>query len=138
VSLRKVNIKSNEITTIPELLKILAIAGCIVTIDAMGTQTKIAKPIIEREADHLLCVKENQGYLYQDICMLFEYDERQGFENAPYDYAKTVNKVHGRIEIRECWSTSDPEYIHNLRGYEKMESTPQYCDGDFNAHHPRR
>jgi predicted transposase YbfD/YdcC len=119
---RKVDAKSNEITAIPELLKILSISGCIVTIDAIGTQTKIAQTIIEREADYLLCVKENQGYLYQDICRLFEYDERQGFENASYDYAKTVNKGHGRIEIRECWSTSDPEYLHNLRGYEKWKA----------------
>jgi hypothetical protein len=53
---RKVDTKSNEITAIPELLKILAITGCIVTIDAMGTQTKIAKNIIDRHADFLLCV----------------------------------------------------------------------------------
>jgi predicted transposase YbfD/YdcC len=118
---RKVDAKSNEINAIPELLKILAITGCIVTIDAIGTQTKIAQAIIDREADYLLCVKENQGYLYQDILMLFEYDEQQGFKNAPYDYAKTVNKGHGRLEIRECWSTADPEYIHSLRGYEKWK-----------------
>jgi predicted transposase YbfD/YdcC len=118
---RKVDVKSNEITAIPELLKTLAITNGIVTIDAIGTQTKIAKTILEREADYLLCVKENQGYLYQDISMLFEYDEHQDFENAPYDYAKTINKGHGRIEIRECWSTSDPEYIHTLRGYAKWE-----------------
>jgi predicted transposase YbfD/YdcC len=117
----KVDAKSNEITAIPELLKILSIAGCIVTIDAIGTQTKIAQTIIERGADYLLCVKENQGYLYQDIIMLFEYDEHQGFQNTPYDYAKTVNKGHGRIEIRECWSTSDLEYVHHLRGYGKWK-----------------
>ena len=118
---RKVDAKSNEITAIPELLKILAITGCIVTIDAMGTQTKIAKNIIDRQADYLLCVKENQGYLYQDISMLFGYDEQQSFKDTSYDYVKSVDKGHGRIEIRECWSTSDPEYIHTLRGYEKWE-----------------
>jgi predicted transposase YbfD/YdcC len=118
---RKVDAKSNEITAIPELLKILAITGCIVTIDAMGTQTKIAKNIIDRQADYLLCVKENQGYLYQDISLLFGYDEQQGFKDTPYDYFKSVDKGHGRIEIRECWSTSDPEYIHALRGYKKWE-----------------
>ena len=116
---RKVDAKSNEITAIPELLKILAISGCIVTIDAMGTQTKIAKNIIDRQADYLLCVKENQAYLYQDISMLFGYDEQQGFKDTSYDYVKSVDKGHGRIEIRECWSTSDPEYIHTIRGYEK-------------------
>jgi predicted transposase YbfD/YdcC len=118
---RKVDTKSNEITAIPELLKILAITGCIVTIDAMGTQTKIAKNIIDRHADYLLCVKENQGHLYQDISMLFAYDEQHGFKNAPYDYAKSVDKDHGRIEIRECWSTSDPEYIKTIRAHEKWE-----------------
>jgi predicted transposase YbfD/YdcC len=118
---RQVGTKSNEITAIPELLKILAIAGCIVTIDAIGTQTKIAQTIIDREADYLLCVKENQGHLYQDIRLLFEYDQQQGFENAPYEHTKTVNKGHGRLEIRECWSTSDPEYLHNLRSYAKWK-----------------
>jgi predicted transposase YbfD/YdcC len=119
---RKVDAKSNEITAIPELLKILALTGCIVTIDAIGTQIKIARTIIEREADYLLCVKENQGYLYQDIRMLFDYDERQGFKNTPYDFCKTVNKGHGRIEIRECWSTSDLEYLHSLHGYKKWKN----------------
>ena len=57
---RKVDEKSNEITAIPELLKILAISGCIVTIDAIGTQTQIAKTIVEAEADYVLSVKENQ------------------------------------------------------------------------------
>lgn len=116
---RKVDTKSNEITAIPELLKILAITGCIVTIDAMGTQTKIAKNIIDRQADYLLCVKENQGHLYQDISMLFAYDEQLGFKNTPYDYAIDTDKGHGRIEIRECWSTSNPEYIQTIRGHEK-------------------
>jgi len=119
---RKVDAKSNEITAIPELLKILALTGCIVTIDAIGTQTKIARLIIEREADYVLCVKANQGHLYEDIQMLFEYDQRQDFKDTPYDYCKTVNKGHGRIEIRECWSTADPEYIHSLRGYEKWKN----------------
>jgi predicted transposase YbfD/YdcC len=118
---RKVDNKSNEITAIPELLKILAIAGCIVTIDAIGTQTKIAKAIIESGADYLLSVKENQGYLYEDLEKLFEYDERQNFKDAPYEHAKTINKGHGRIEIRECWCTSNVEYLHYLRGYEKWE-----------------
>ena len=61
---RKVDEKSNEITAIPELLKILALSGCIVTIDAMGTQTEIAQTIRDAQADYLLSVKENQGHLY--------------------------------------------------------------------------
>ena len=108
---RKVDEKSNEITAIPELLRLLEIKGCIVTIDAIGTQTKIAKQIIEAECDYLLAVKHNQGKLYRDLEMLFSYDQQHGFQDTPYDYAKEVKKGHGRIDVRECWTTSDPEYL---------------------------
>ncbi len=118
---RKVEEKSNEITAIPELLKLISVAGCIITIDAMGTQTKIAKAIIDAGADYLLSVKENQGHLHQDISWLFEYDQRNNFKDAPYDHVKTVNKGHGRIEIRECWSISDTEYIQSLKGVAKWK-----------------
>ena len=118
---RKVNEKSNEITAIPELLKILDVSGCIITIDAIGTQTKIARAIIDGGADYLLSVKENQEHLYEDISWLFEYDRRNKFEDTSYDYAKTVNKGHGRIEIRECWSISDPEYLQSLKGASKWK-----------------
>ena len=113
---RKVDEQSNEITAIPELLKILDVSGCIITIDAIGTQNKIAKAIIDGGADYLLSVKENQGNLYDEITWLFEYDQRNEFKDTSYDYAKTVNKGHGRIEIRECWCISDPEYLQSLKG----------------------
>ena len=118
---RKVNEKSNEITAIPELLKVLDVSGCIITIDAIGTQSKIAKTIIDGGADYLLSVKENQGQLYEDISWLFEYDQRNKFEDTSYDYAKMVNKGHGRIEIRECWCISDPEYLQSLKGASKWK-----------------
>jgi predicted transposase YbfD/YdcC len=108
---RQVAEKSNEITAIPELLRLLEIKGCIVTVDAIGTQTKIAKQIIQAEGDYLLAVKHNQGKLYRDLEMLFSYDQQQDFQEAPYDYAKEVKKGHGRIDVRECWVTSDPEYL---------------------------
>lgn len=117
----KVNEKSNEITAIPELLKLLDIGGCIITIDAIGTQTKIVKTIVERGADYVLSVKENQGQLYQDISWLFEYDQQYKFKHGAYDHAKTVNKGDGRIEVRECWSISDPEYLHTLSGFPKWK-----------------
>lgn len=113
---RRVDEKSNEITAIPELLKILALSGCIVTIDAIGTQTNIAKSIVEGEADYVLSVKENQGHLYEDIAVLFGVDQAQNFKYASLEYAKTTNKGHGRIEVRECWSTSNPEYLNLIRG----------------------
>lgn len=77
---RKVDEKSNEITAIPELLKILSIAGCIVTIDALGTQTNIAKSIVQANADYVLSVKENQGHLFEDIATLFAVDQAQNFK----------------------------------------------------------
>lgn len=119
---RKVDEKSNEITAIPELLKILSLEGCIVTIDAIGTQTEIAKAIIKAGADYLLSVKENQKTLHREIAWLFEYDQKKDFKEAPYDHAKTTNKGHGRIEIRECWSISDPEYIQSLKGANKWKN----------------
>jgi predicted transposase YbfD/YdcC len=112
---RKVAEKSNEITAIPELLKLLAISGCIVTIDAMGTQTNIAKTIVEAQADYVLSVKENQGHLYEDISVLFGVDQAQNFKYASFEHEKTTNKGHGRIDVRECWSTSNPEYLHLIR-----------------------
>lgn len=113
---RKVDEKSNEITAIPELLKLLALSGCIVTIDAIGTQTNIAKTIVEAEADYVLSVKENQGHLFEDISVLFAVDQEQNFKYSSLEYAQTTNKDHGRIEVRECWSTSNPEYLNLIRG----------------------
>jgi predicted transposase YbfD/YdcC len=115
---RKVDEKSNEITAIPELLKLLALAGCIVTIDAIGTQTNIARTIVEADADYVLSVKENQGHLYEDVSVLFGVDQAQNFKYASLEYAKTTNKGHGRIEVRECWSTSNPEYLNLIRDRE--------------------
>lgn len=118
---RKVDEKSNEITAIPKLLELLDIRGCIVTIDAIGTQTQMAKQIIEQGGDYLLAVKENQGRLYQDLVALFSYDQARNFKDAPYQFAKTVNKNHGRIEIRQCWTTSDPEYLSTIRDQQKWK-----------------
>jgi predicted transposase YbfD/YdcC len=116
---RKVDDESNEITAIPQLLELLEIRGCIVTIDAIGTQTKIAKTILNSGADYVLAVKENQGKLYHDIRYLFEYDQQNGFQDAPYDFTKTVNKGHGRIDVRRCWTTADPEYLASIRNQHK-------------------
>jgi len=115
---RKVDEKSNEISAIPELLKMLSIAGCIVTIDAMGTQTEIAQTIVDAQAGYALSVKENQGHLFEDIAYIFTVDQAQNFKYASLDYAKTTNSGHGRIDIRECWSTSNPQYLKLIRNVE--------------------
>jgi predicted transposase YbfD/YdcC len=112
---RKVDDKSNEITAIPQLLDVLAVAGCIVTIDAMGCQTAIAQEIVDKEADYVLSLKENQGHLYQDTVELFCHAQATQFRDFDSDYAKTINKGHGRIEIRECWTISDPMGFPDLR-----------------------
>lgn len=112
---RKVAEKSNEITAIPELLKVLAISGCIVTIDAIGTQTHIAQTIVEAQATYVLSVKENQGHLFEDISVLFAVDQAHDFKYATLEHHQEVNKGHGRIEIRECWCTSDPAYLNLIR-----------------------
>lgn len=117
----KVDDKSNEITAIPQLLQLLEVAGCIVTIDAIGTQTEIAETIIAGGGDYLLSVKENQGHLFDDLRYLFEVDAAQGFEYAQYRYAKTVNKGHGRIETRECWATEKEEYLALVRKYQQWK-----------------
>ncbi|AFZ11524.1 transposase IS4 family protein [Crinalium epipsammum PCC 9333] len=103
----KVNDKSNEITAIPELLRVLEVAGCIVTIDAMGCQKDIAKLIIERQADYILTVKQNQGYLYKDIEQLFKQAQKNQFQGIDHSYYETINKNHGRLEIRRCWLLSN-------------------------------
>lgn len=115
---QKVNEKSNEISAIANLLEMLEIAGCIVTIDAMGCQKEIAQKIIDQQGDYALAVKENQGHLYEDIehvCQLYLRHEKplEYFQ----DYAKTVEKGHDRIEIRECWTlptTFLGSFIRNL------------------------
>lgn len=104
---RKVKAKSNEITAIPDLLELLRLKGCIVTIDAMGCQTDIAEKIVAQEADYVLAVKKNQGQLYQHLEATFAWlaDERN--PHARFDYAETVERGHGRIEQRQCWAVAD-------------------------------
>ena len=111
----KVDEKSNEITAIPKLLQLLELAGCIITIDAMGCQREIAREIIEAQADYLLAVKENQGRLYDDVRDLFEGAEEYDFEGVPYDFARTLNKGHGRLETRQCWVITDPDCLDYLQ-----------------------
>ncbi len=112
----KVAEKSNEITAIPELLRLLEISGCIVTIDAIGTQTEITETIIAGGGDYLLAVKENQGHLFEDVQYLFEtLDASRKMKSSPYHSAKRVNKGHGRIETRECRVTDRAEHLALLR-----------------------
>lgn len=93
----KVDSKSNEITAIPKLLDLLDVKGCLITIDAMGCQKKIAQKILDKEADYLLAVKGNQGMLEQAFDDYFRMDMLQDFDGSSYS---TQEKSHGRIETR--------------------------------------
>lgn len=96
----KVDEKSNEITAIPELLKVLEISGCIVTIDAMGCQKEIVKLIAEQDADYIITLKKNQGNLYKNVKQLFKEAIRTGFKGFQHSNYKTQGSAHGREEIR--------------------------------------
>lgn len=113
---RKVGNRSSEITAIPKLLKLLDINGCIITIDAIGTQTKIAKQIIQQGGDYLLPVKENQPNLLADITLFFDLAEKDGFAKVGHTYQRTVDNNHGRMEIRECWAIDGADNLDFLRG----------------------
>ena len=106
--------KSNEITAIPALLKVLTLKGCIVTIDAMGCQTEIAKEIVEQEADYVLATKGNQGTLHEGVKDLFAYAREIEFKDVAHDFHQTVEKDHGRLETRRYWTISEPEFIDYL------------------------
>lgn len=110
----KVDDKSNEITAIPQLLDLLEISGCIVTIDAMGCQREIARKIVEdKDADYVLALKGNQGGLFEDVKGLFEHAQEVGFESCAY--YRTEEKGHGRLEVRECWTSSDAESMASIQ-----------------------
>ena len=107
----RVDDRSNEITAIPELLRVLDVSGCIVTMDAMGCQKEIAANIIEEGADYLLAVKRNHPHLHDGIKDTFELARTNGFADVEHNYSQTVNKGHGRIETRRCWAVSDPHLL---------------------------
>lgn len=122
---RKVDAKSNEITAIPELLELLNVTGCIVTIDAMGCQKKIAQKIRDGKADYVFSLKENQGHFLQDVQDWFAHADQVSFVGMTHDYHETVNKGHGRIDVRRCWVVSDPvafEYIRHYDGWADLQT----------------
>ena len=112
---QKVDEKSNEITAIPYLLAALDLAGCVVTIDAMGCQKEIAAQIVDNEADYVLSLKGNQGQLLADTEEMFAYFQKIAFKNTVHDYHKTVNGGHGRLETRECYVFDPHLWSHYFR-----------------------
>lgn len=107
----KVDDKSNEITAIPELLKLLNLKGSIVTIDAMGCQKSIAADIRRAQADYVLSLKGNQGNLLDDVSRYLDAMIDKGFKVEHSKQFKTVEKDHGRIETRRCWITDNIDWL---------------------------
>lgn len=109
--------KSNEITAIPLLLGALDLHGCTVTIDAMGCQTAIAQPIIDQGGDSILALKDNQPTLAAAVTDTFVLARQTAFADlAARDHAEgqTVDKDHGRLEVRRAWTISDPATLAYL------------------------
>jgi predicted transposase YbfD/YdcC len=103
--------KGNEIQAIKALLDTLALKGCIVTIDAIGCQTEIARKILDRGGDYLLAVKDNQKTLANALREFFADGATGGFGNLPVDSRQTVEKDHGRIETRRALWVSDLSWL---------------------------
>jgi len=119
---RKIDEKSNEITAIPELLKVLEIKGCIVTIDAMGCQKNIAQTIIAKGADYVFSLKGNQGNLHDDVKLFFQEHQKENFKNLSFDYYETVDGGHGKIEIRRYWTASDVSWLQGRENWQNLET----------------
>jgi|APCry1669188910_1035180.scaffolds.fasta_scaffold35486_2 predicted transposase YbfD/YdcC len=120
--------KSNEITAIPELLKLLDLKGAVVTIDAAGCQKKIAQQIVEGQGDYLFQLKGNQGTMHAETVQLFNECLREDCHGISYSTTTTTNGGHGRIEQRRLWATSDVSWFAerkkwtNLRSLIRVES----------------
>lgn len=102
----KVDDKSNEITAIPALLELLDISGCIITIDAMGTQHEIACRIHDKGADYVLALKANHPTLFTQVKQWFEIAETKKFDGIEYSYDVRVESGHHRKEKRQVWAVS--------------------------------
>lgn len=100
----KVSAKSNEITAIPALLEMLDLSGCIITIDAMGTQKSIAQKIIEADSDYILSLKDNHPTLHQEVKNWFETSLSLGFKDVDVNISQRVEKGHYRIEKRKVYT----------------------------------
>jgi predicted transposase YbfD/YdcC len=115
--------KSNEIAAIPELLKILDLEGCVVTIDAIGCQKEIVSQIVEKKADYVISLKGNQGNLHWEIKEFLDWGEKTGFKDISYDYYESeIEKEHGRLEQRRCWVTEEIGWLKEKNEWKNLKS----------------
>ncbi len=119
----KVDKKSNEITAIPELIKLLELSGCLVTIDAMGCQKEIVKLITEQTADYIITLKKNQGSLYKNVEQLFKSAISTRFQGIEHSEYQTREQAHGREELRYYLMLTDiDERIDPNHKWSKLKS----------------
>ena len=118
----KVDEKSNEITAIPKLLEILDLAGCIVTIDAMGCQKKIAEAIVDNNADYVLALKANQGNLHKNVQLFFQDQIKHDFANIDVDTYGTIDTDYGRVEVREYWTVSSIAWLVEKKDWKDLKA----------------
>jgi predicted transposase YbfD/YdcC len=111
----KVDAKSNEITAIPDLLRALAVEGCLITIDAMGCQRAIAQQIVDQGGDYVLALKENQDTLYHDVVEMFAHAQANTIDELVIDDSRSVGKGHGRIEVRRYRVIPDADVLRWLQ-----------------------
>jgi predicted transposase YbfD/YdcC len=112
----KVDEKSNEITAIPKLLKVLCLQGCIVTIDAMGCQKEIVKQIVEQDGDYVISLKKNQNSLYERVENLFKQAINNRFQGIEHSEFRRHESGHGRHEIRQCVMLSNIQDLIDPEG----------------------
>lgn len=110
--------KENEIVAIPELLKTLTIKGSIITLDAMGTQTKIAEQIIKQKGDYVLALKENQGNLHKDVVLYFEDEEFR----TKAAYTQTIEKARSQLEKRQYYQSDDLSWLPDRQKWKGLKS----------------
>jgi predicted transposase YbfD/YdcC len=123
----KVEDKSNEITAVPKLLALLDLQGCIVTLDAMGTQRTLAQQIIEQGGDYVLPVKGNQPEMQADVQTFFEQAQANQFldaeaETLPHTFHQTIDAEHGRVEVRRCWACAVSAQITSADRWKGIKS----------------
>jgi predicted transposase YbfD/YdcC len=118
----KVDAKSNEITAIPALLNVLHLDGAIVTIDAMGCQKAIAEQIIERGGDYVLALKGNQSGLHEDVELFLSGGLDKGFEGIAHGFHETLDKGHGRVEVRRYWISEQIDWLESKAAWSGLRS----------------
>jgi predicted transposase YbfD/YdcC len=118
----KVADHSNEITALPELLRALELAGCVVTVDAMGCQKDVAKGIHEADAEYVLALKGNQGTLHAEVQEFLDDAQTRGFAGVAHQFVETVEKDHGRIETRRYWITEQIGWLADKDQWEALRS----------------